>query len=54
VKNPLHVEKTMGMLFVELQTCRAFLLLVIVGFPTAMIAALFLDHNHKSNFRHPL
>jgi hypothetical protein len=24
VNNPLHVEKTMGMLFVELQTCRTF------------------------------
>jgi hypothetical protein len=33
VNNPLHVEKTVIMLFVELRTCPPFLLLVIVGFP---------------------
>jgi hypothetical protein len=30
------------------------LLLVIVGSSTATIIVLFLDHNRKSNFRHPL
>jgi hypothetical protein len=28
--------------------------LVIVGSSTATIVALSLDHNRKSNFRHPL
>jgi hypothetical protein len=42
----------MSMLFVELQTCPAFL--VIVGSSTAMIVALFLDHNRKSNRHHLL
>jgi ribosome-associated toxin RatA of RatAB toxin-antitoxin module len=50
VNNSLHIEKTMSMLFVELQTW----LLVIVGSSTVMIVALFLDHNCKSNFYHPL
>jgi hypothetical protein len=31
-----------------------FLLLVIVGSSTVTIVVLFLDHNRKSNFRHPL
>jgi hypothetical protein len=44
----------MSMLFVELQTCHTSLLLVIVSSSTTMIVALFLDHNHKSNFHHPL
>jgi hypothetical protein len=44
----------MSMLFVELRTCRALLLLVIVGSSTATFVALFLDHNGKSNFRYPL
>jgi hypothetical protein len=64
--SPLHVEKTMGMLFVELRTCCPFLLLVIVVSSTATIVALFLvsstativalflDHNRKSNFHDPL
>jgi hypothetical protein len=48
------LKKTMSMLFVDLQTCRTFLLLVIVGSSTAMIVDLFLDHNHKYNFLRPL
>jgi hypothetical protein len=51
VNNPLHVKKkTMSVLFVEIRTCRTFLLLVIVGSSTVMTVALFLDHNRKSNF----
>jgi hypothetical protein len=46
---PLYVEKkTMSI------TYRAFLLLMIVGSSTAMIVVLLLEHNSKSNFRHPL
>jgi hypothetical protein len=44
----------MSMLFVELRTYRAFFALVTVGSSTAMIVALFLDHNRKSSFRHLL
>jgi hypothetical protein len=54
VNNPLHIEKVMRMLFVELWTCRAFFALVTMGSSAAAIVALFLNHNHKSNFRHPL
>jgi hypothetical protein len=44
----------MSMLFVELQTCVPFLLLVIVGLTAVTIVALILDHNRKSNFCHLL
>jgi hypothetical protein len=54
LNNPLHIKKTMRMLFAELWNCCTFFLLVIVGYSTVTVAALFLDHNHKSNFRHPL
>jgi hypothetical protein len=47
-------KKAMSMLFVELGHTAPFFLLVIVGSSTATIVALFLDHNCKSNFRHPL
>jgi hypothetical protein len=52
--NPLHVKKTMSVLYVELLISLAFLIMVIVGSSTATIVALFLDHNRKSNFRHLL
>jgi hypothetical protein len=65
VNNPLHVEKkkktkqkknkkTMSMPFVELWTCSTILLLMTVGSSTAKTVTLFLDHNRKSNFHHPL
>jgi hypothetical protein len=55
VNNPLHIKKkTISMLFVELGLAIPFLLLVIVGSSTLTIVALFLDHNHKLNFHHPL
>jgi hypothetical protein len=47
-------KKATSMLFVELWTCPASLLLVIVGSSTVTIVALFVDHNPKSNFHHPL
>jgi hypothetical protein len=56
VNNRLHVEKTIGMLFIELWTCRAYFppLVIVISNSTATIVTLFLDHNRKSNFRHPL
>jgi hypothetical protein len=56
VNNPLHIEKkkTISMLFVELRTCRTSFALGDCGLSTAMIVALFLDHNCKSNFHHPV
>jgi hypothetical protein len=56
VNNPLHSEEAVSMLPAELRTCRALLLLVIVGASSATIVALFLDNNRtgESNFRHPL
>jgi hypothetical protein len=55
VDNPLYIEKKkMCMLSVKIWTCCPISLLVIVGSCTAMIAALFLHHNHKSRFCHPL
>jgi hypothetical protein len=54
VNNPLHVEKTVRMLFIELRTCCASFLLVIVGSSCVKFVALFLDHSCKSNFRHSL
>jgi hypothetical protein len=46
-------RKKESVLFVELWTCHAFFLLfVIVGFSTAVIVALVVDHNCKSNFCH--
>jgi hypothetical protein len=54
VNIPFMLKKTMSMLFVELRTATPLLLLVIVGSSTAKIVALFLDHNQKSSFRHPL
>jgi hypothetical protein len=52
MNNPLHAEKkkTMSMLFVELRTCCIFFALGDCGFFHWTIVALFLDHNHKSNF----
>jgi hypothetical protein len=51
---PFTSKKTMSMLsLLNSGPAAPFLLLVIVGFYTAMIVALFLDHNHKSNFNHP-
>jgi hypothetical protein len=50
VNNPLHIKKHN-----EHALCwTPDLLLVIVGSSTSTIVALFLDHNHKSNFHHPL
>jgi hypothetical protein len=54
VNNPLHIKKPMSMLFVELQTCHTFFALGDCGLFHCTIVALFLDHNRKSNFRHPL
>jgi hypothetical protein len=53
VNNPLHVEKTMSMLFIELGLATPFLLFMIVG-SSCDDCCLFLDHNRKSNFCHPL
>jgi hypothetical protein len=54
--NPLHVEKNNEHALCWTPNLPHLLLLVIVGSSTAMIVAVFLDHNHtsKSNFRHPL
>jgi hypothetical protein len=54
VNNPLHVEKKCSCSLLNSGPATPFLLLVIVGSPTATIVALFLDHMRKSNFRHPL
>jgi hypothetical protein len=51
VNNPLHVKKRKtSMLFLNSGPAVPFLFLVIVGFSTAMIVALFLGHNRKFNF----
>jgi hypothetical protein len=47
-------KKTMSTLFIEFWSRHAFFALGDCGLFTATIVALFLDHNHKSNFRHPL
>jgi hypothetical protein len=55
--NPLHVKKKKKQLACSLLNSRpvpSFLLMVIVGSSTVTIVALFLDHDCKSNFRHPL
>jgi hypothetical protein len=55
VNNPLHVKKkACSLLNPGPAMPFFFLLLVIVGSSTATTAALFLDHNHKSNFPHLL
>jgi hypothetical protein len=67
VNNPLHIgkkkekekkrkkkkeKKTYSLL--NSGSAAPFLLSVIAGPSTVMTAALFLDHNRKSNFHHPL
>jgi hypothetical protein len=52
--NPLRKKQTMSMLSVESGPAALFLLLMIVGSYTATVVALFLDHNRKNNFCHPL
>jgi hypothetical protein len=47
VNNLLHAEKNSG-------PAMPLLLFVIMGSSTATVVALFLDHNHKSYFHHPL
>jgi hypothetical protein len=48
------LKKAISVLLLDSGPAAPFLLLVIVGSSTAMIVALFLDHDHKSNFHHTL
>jgi hypothetical protein len=54
VNNPFHVKKKLTCSLLNSRLATPFLLLVIVGSSTVTIVALFLDHNHTSNFRRPL
>jgi hypothetical protein len=55
LNNPLHEKnKKAEHALLNSGPAAPFLLLVMVGSSTATIIALFLDHNRKSNFRHPL
>jgi hypothetical protein len=54
VNNPLHVEENNGHALQRTPDVpHLFSLLEIVDSSTTMIVALFLDHNCKTNFRHP-
>jgi hypothetical protein len=50
VNNPHHVKKKWACSLLNSRPAAPFLGLVIEGSSTATIVALFLDHNHKSNF----
>jgi hypothetical protein len=55
VNNPLNIKKKQwACALLNTVSAMPFLLLVIVDSSTAMIVALLLDHNRKSNFHHPL
>jgi hypothetical protein len=54
VNNPLHVGKNNKHALLNFGPAAPFLHLVIVGSSTVTTAALFVDHNRKSKFRHPL
>jgi hypothetical protein len=50
MKKPIHVEKINEHALLNSRSAAPFLLLLIGGSCTATTVALFLDHNHTSNF----
>jgi ABC-type cobalamin transport system permease subunit len=54
VNNSLHVEKKLVFSLLNSEPATPILLWVTVRSSIATIVAVILDHNRKSNFRHPL